>query len=168
MATQQETTGASKEAPPNSEGDVPTQHAAGDPFSGRGPQDTGGITGYSAGNQLFDPGLYAGGGGHSAQDGITARPGGGQALAVPLTASINRISACRTAGDSVCLPRAAGGQIIMVRNAAGTMACQIFAAPGTTDLINGIAGSTGVSLPANGAAMFASPIAGMWFWILSA
>ena len=101
-------------------------------------------------------------------DGITAHAGGGQALAVPLTASINRISACRTAGDSVALPPARGGQIILVRNGAGTMACQVFAAVGANDTINGVAGTTGVTLPAGGAAMFASPSAGMWFWVLSA
>lgn len=122
---------------------------------------------YDRGPQLFDPGLITGGGGMSFQDGITARAGGTRAAAVPLTACINRISVCATAADSVALPPAVGGQQMAVING-GAASAQVFAAPGTSDTINGVAAATGIALAAAGKAQFVSPAPGAWFSILSA
>ena len=137
------------------------------PYGDRGPQDNLGVGAYSSGPQLFDPGLYAGGGGHSYVDGLTAAPGGTQAVALPLTQSINRITTSRTAGDSVALPLAVGGQIIVVRNAAGANAIRVYGAMGSSDLINAQPGSTGLAVAALQTAMFIST-PGRWFSILSA
>jgi hypothetical protein len=136
-------------------------------FANQGPQDQPPTSQYPPGPQLFDPSIIAAGGGHSPADGIVAHAGGGQAAATPLRASISRITTCATAADSVCLPRSAGGQFIVVMNA-GAAACQVFAAPGSSDTINGVAGSTGVSLAAAKSAAFSSPAVGVWFWNLSA
>jgi len=136
-------------------------------FSNRGPQDNPNTSPYPSGPALIDMSLIAGGGGHSATTNITARAGGGQATATPLTAGINRIAVCATAGDSVALPRSVGGQIISVYNG-GAAAMQVFAAVGTSDTINSVAGSTGVSLAAAKGALFCSSAPGSWFWNLSA
>jgi hypothetical protein len=117
---------------------------------------------YDRGPQLFDPGQIV-----SFQNGITATAGGTQAAAFPLTAAFNRIAVCATAADSVGLPRATGGQEITLVNS-GAAATQVFAAPGSTDTINGTAGATGISLAAAGKAQFVSPGPGLWFSILSA
>lgn len=138
-----------------------------DPYANKGPQDVSGVGAYSAGPQLFDPGLYAGGGGHSYADNLTAAPGGTQAVALPLTQSINRITTSRTAGDSVALPLAVGGQIIVVRNAAGANAIRVYGANGSSDLINAQPGSTGLAVASLQTAMFIST-PGRWFSILSA
>lgn len=138
-----------------------------DPYANKGPQDTPGTGAYSPGPQLFDPGLYAGGGGHSWVDNLTAAPGGTQAAALQLTQSINRITTARTAGDSVALPPATGGQIIVVRNAAGANAIRVYGANGSSDLINAQPGSTGIAVASLQTAMFIST-PGRWFSILSA
>jgi hypothetical protein len=139
-----------------------------DPFPNKGPQD-GGTSHpvYSPGPQLFDPALYAFGGGHLAEDGLTAAAGGGQDNALPLAATINRIKWAAAAGDSVALPASTGGQIVGLSNRSG-VAVQVFAAVGSGDTINGVDGAEGVALPAGRAAMFLSPKAGAWFWVLSA
>jgi hypothetical protein len=134
-------------------------------YAEKGPQDVGGTLNYSVGPQLFDPALFANGGGHSAASGITAYAGGGQANATPISAGINRIGTCRTAGDSIGLPRATGGQLLVVLNGTNN-ACQVFAAPGSTDTINGLAGSAGVNLATAKVAMFCSAGPGAWFWLL--
>ena len=138
-----------------------------DPFANKGPQDVASSTPYSVGPQLFDPALYAGGGGHSYVDGLTAAPAaGGQAGALPLTQSINRFATTRFAGDCAALPAATGGQIIVVRNA-GNQNLTVYAANGSSDLINSQPGSTGVTLATMQTAMFCSA-PGRWFWLLSA
>ena len=136
-------------------------------FSNRGPQDQPATSTYPSGPALVDMSVIAAGGGHSAVTNLTARAGGGQGNAVPLIAGINRITVCATAADSVALPKAIGGQIISVYNG-GAAAMQVFAAVGTSDTINGVAGSTGVSLAAAKGAFFCSSAPGSWFWNLSA
>lgn len=136
-------------------------------FQNQGPQDQPATSTYPSGPALIDMSVIAGGGGHSAVTNITARAGGGQANAVPLNAGINRITTCATAADSVALPKATGGQIISVYNG-GAAATQVFAAAGSTDTINAVAGSTGVSLAAAKGAFFCSSAPGSWFWNLSA
>ena len=125
------------------------------------------VTQYSAGPQLFDPGLITGGGGYTYAAGLTATAGGGRANALPLTAGINRVSTVATAADSVALPPAYGGQVVIVVNAAATNAMQVFAAVGTSDTINGVAAATGISLAAGKADSFVS-VPGAWYGNLSA
>lgn len=55
----------------------------------------------------------------SAQSGIVARAGGGQALATPLTAAYNEVDTCVTNNDSVQLPPAIPGLQIVIYNATG-------------------------------------------------
>jgi len=78
---------------------------------------------------------------------LTAHAGGGQTSALPLTATRSYIGAVASANDSVALPLGVAGMSIQVDNE-GANACQVFAANGSTDTINGTAGSTGVSHPA--------------------
>jgi hypothetical protein len=122
---------------------------------------------YDRGPQLFDPGLITGGGGFSAVTGLVAHAGGTRAAALPLTACINHITTCATAADSVSLPVAIGGQELTVINS-GAASAQVFAAPGTSDTINGVAAATGIALAAAGKAQFVSPGPGLWFSVLSA
>jgi hypothetical protein len=65
------------------------------------------------------------------------------------------------------LPPATGGQLMWISNA-GAASTQIFAANGTTDTINGVAGSTGVALAAGKSDVAMSPLAGAWFTVASA
>jgi len=135
-------------------------------FANRGPQDALVASAFSPGQQLFDPMVAAGGGGHSYST-VTATAGGTRGAATRLPASVNRIAVCATAGDSVSLPAATGGQWLGVYNA-GAAACQVFADPPSRDTINGVASATGVSLPAGKSAWFCSAGPGVWFWVLSA
>ena len=75
---------------------------------------------------------------------VTAHAGGGQALAVAITATFTNVSVVATAADSVALPLAVAGQLVFVRNSSAN-SMQVFAANGSTDTINGTAGSTGVA-----------------------
>lgn len=70
------------------------------------------------------------------ETGITAFAGGGQASAIPLTAEINDITVCATAGDSVKLPAAASGLHIYVKNS-GATALAIY--PASNDSIDALA-----------------------------
>lgn len=136
-------------------------------FANRGPQDAAVVSPFSGGQQLFDPTIAAGGGGHSYAGAIIATAGGTRGAAARLSASINRITVCATAGDSVALPPAIGGQWMAVFNA-GAAACQIYADTAGRDTINGVAAGTGVSLAASKGAWFCSAAPGVWFWVLSA
>ncbi len=56
--------------------------------------------------------------------GITANPNSGQGD-TPLTADVNQISICATAGDAVTLPSALGGLTIIIIND-GAQSCDVF------------------------------------------
>jgi hypothetical protein len=107
-----------------------------------------------------------GAGGYSTTNNITARAGGGQATATVLTACLNRVTTVGSAADSVALPAAVGGQCITVINASGT-SMQVFAAVGSSDTINGTAGSTGVAI-AGGKTMEFISFPAVWHGLLSA
>ena len=101
------------------------------------------------------------------QDPVTAHAGGGQALATALTGTFVNIATVTTAGDSVQLPLAVAGQVMFIRNSSATATGpQVFAAVGSTDTINGVAGSTGVAhAPTTGKFYFCtkSAPAGTWY-----
>jgi hypothetical protein len=109
--------------------------------------------------------------GQSAADNITAFAGGGQGGAYQVVSEITRVTVVATAGDSIKLPPAVAGLDLMIINH-GANAMQIFAQSGSTDTIDDIAGTTGVSqMPnstvfyvctLNGGAMV-SGAAGKWY-----
>lgn len=74
---------------------------------------------------------------------ITAKASGTQANATPLDSMINFVTTVASANDAVGLPPAKAGLSVCVSNQ-GANQCQVFAAPGSSDTINGIAAATGV------------------------
>ncbi len=95
-----------------------------------------------------------------AQDTITARAGGGQALATQLTAQTSRISVVATAGDSVKLPASAPGlELLIINHGANPM--QVFGAG--TDTIDDVATATGVSQMQNSLVIYTCTTAGAWY-----
>jgi hypothetical protein len=83
---------------------------------------------------------------HTAQTGVTAYAGGGQANATAITSSYCVVSTVATAGDSVKLPSAAAGLKVTVFNEDSTDALDLF--PNTSDNIDGAGVDTAVSLAA--------------------
>lgn len=74
---------------------------------------------------------------------VTARAGGGKALATPLLYGLNRITVCATGADSVLLPAAVdGAEVVIIHD--GAAAAQVFGQG--TDTVDGIATATGVAL----------------------
>jgi hypothetical protein len=127
---------------------------------------TGRSVNFNTGVGLFDISQMASGNGWSAAT-ITARAGGGQAAATPIRSALTLIAVCATAADSVQLPPAVGGQFLLVSNG-GAASSQLFAFPGLTDTINGVANGTGIALAAGKSILLFSPLAGAWFGVLSA
>lgn len=101
------------------------------------------------------------GSGYLSSPALTAKAGGGQTNATPLPNLMHRVTVVGTANDSVALIPAIAGMFTFVNNSDATDALQIFA--NGTDTINGIAGSTGISLPAGQSLLFFSPANGVWF-----
>lgn len=98
---------------------------------------------------------------------ITAHAGGTQAAAFQLAGSTRyRVTTVGSAGDSVALPLAAS-QALVVINASGT-SMNIYAFNGSSDTINGTAGSTPVALAGGKTIEFLSAGAGVWNTLLSA
>lgn len=90
----------------------------------------------------------------------SAFAGGGQTSATLLTTSLNHITVCATALDSVKLPTSSVGMIIRVVNdTANTV--QVFGSGTTT--INNVATAVGVPLAAGKAANFYAVTAAKWF-----
>jgi hypothetical protein len=104
-------------------------------------------------------------GGLSRESGITATPGGTKAAARVLKRSINIITVCATAADSVLLPKAIAGSVLFLTNA-GAASAQVFGKG--TDTINGVATATGVAQGAGLSAVYVCAVSGAWFRILSA
>lgn len=101
-----------------------------------------------------------------ATDAITAHAGGGQAGAVPLTTTVNRVTTVGTAADSVLLPAAKAGLFCVVSNMAALNSMDVF--PATGDLINALAANAAFAVAADKTAMFFSPADGVWVAILTA
>ncbi len=96
---------------------------------------------------------------HKASNAITAFATGGQSSATALTSTINSITVCATAADSVKLPTATAGSIIQVSNL-GAAYANVF--PATGDLIDALAANAAVSLPVGGGIIFTCAITGSW------
>jgi hypothetical protein len=103
---------------------------------------------------------------YSARGGITARAGGGQANAVALIHSFNRVSTVATAADSVKLPAAKAGASLIIFNKAATNSMNVF--PNTGDAINALSANAAYALAATKGAMFVCCVDGTWDTILTA
>jgi hypothetical protein len=97
--------------------------------------------------------------------GITAFAGGGQASAVLLTTSYNRVSTVASAGDSVKLPAALPGSRVYVFNKSAT-SMNLF--PSTGDNINALADDAAFAMAAGAEAIFLCMVSGTWDTILGA
>lgn len=96
--------------------------------------------------------------------GMTALAGGGQTNASQIDSMYCVFSTVGSANDSAQLPAATAnrnGLSIGVVNA-GTKPMQVYAQHGTTDTINGIAGSTGVSQMPNSVVYYSTGTTGQW------
>jgi hypothetical protein len=96
--------------------------------------------------------------------GVTARAGGGQALATVLksTTSFHEVTTVATAADSVALPRLAtgSGDVHMVKNSAAVNSMQLFGQG--TDTIDGVATGTGVAIGAGKSRFCVDAAPGKW------
>jgi hypothetical protein len=97
---------------------------------------------------------------------ITAFATGGQANAVLLTATINRVTTVGTAADSVKLPAATAGSRVIVFNKAATNSLNVF--PSTGDNINALAANAAYALAVTKGAEFICTVNGTWDTILTA
>jgi hypothetical protein len=95
----------------------------------------------------------------TAQTGITAAVGGGQANATQLSAAFNRVTTVATAGNSVRLPAALPGASLVVTNATAT-SMNVF--PQTGGVINTLSPNTAFAMAANVTVMFVCSVAGTW------
>lgn len=93
----------------------------------------------------------------SAQNGLVAFAGGGQAGATAITTQTTRVTTVATFGDSVKLPPAVAGLELIVINT-GVSMLAVFGAG--TDLVNNQAS---INQPPNSIDVYACPIAGQWF-----
>lgn len=94
-----------------------------------------------------------------ATNAITAFATGGQASATALASTINSITTCATAGDSVKLPAAVAGKMIQVSNL-GAAYANVF--PQTGELIDALSANAAVSLPVGASLIFTCAVAGSW------
>lgn len=99
-------------------------------------------------------------------DTITAKAGGGQALATQLVTLMNRVTVVASANDSVKLPVAVGGITSLVVVNASANALAVF--PSTGDQINGAGANIVFSLAAGKTATFNAAGALNWHGVLSA
>lgn len=96
---------------------------------------------------------------------LTAKAGGGQSSATPVSTCINRYTTVASANDSTTLPLAAGGMQINFANA-GANAMNVF--PNTGDVINALAANAAFAVPTGKNVTFSSAGAGFWHAVLSA
>lgn len=97
----------------------------------------------------------------STSDALTAHAGGGQASALLLTSSINRVTVVATAGDSVRLPAAQPGMKIYIINSDSSDSMDVF--PATGETINAVAANGAFAMAAGARNQFVCPVAGKWF-----
>ncbi len=92
-------------------------------------------------------------------DNLTAKAGGGQSGATPITTSIARFTTVATANDSAVLPAAVAGMEAFVINS-GAAALAVFAPSGQS--MNGTLNGS-ASVPAGKSASFISASDGNWY-----
>lgn len=102
----------------------------------------------------------------SAETGLTAFAGGGQASATPLQWGANRVTTVATGGDSVLLPPAVQGLCVVVCNAAAANSMNVF--PRSGESINALAADAAFAMASNKAALFVCMATGVWNSILTA
>jgi hypothetical protein len=103
---------------------------------------------------------------------ITAGTTRTQAGATPITEDIVTVNTSTTAtagtnvGDGVALPQVGSGtdKVFLINNTANPI--MVYGFNGSSDTINGIAGSTGVAIPPQGAATFIEASPGSWACLL--
>jgi hypothetical protein len=98
--------------------------------------------------------------------GITAYAGGGQANAVQLVGTFNRVGIVGTANDSVKLPVAKEGSWLVVFNKAAANSLNIF--PSTGDKVNALSVNAAYALAVTKGALFVCVTEGTWDTILTA
>lgn len=113
---------------------------------------------------------------NSQTDTITAFAGGGQASAVLLDSSYNRVTTVATAADSVKLPTCQAGasntgglsntigMMVWVTNAAAANSMNVF--PQSGQAINALANDAAYAMAANKTAGFICGTAGKWYSVL--
>jgi hypothetical protein len=94
-------------------------------------------------------------------DGLTAKASGTQANATLCSHMVNRVTTVANIADAVQLPPARAGHEVCLINT-GANAMQVFSYNGTSDTINGVAGSTGLSQQASSAVFYVCPKDGVW------
>lgn len=97
---------------------------------------------------------------------VTAKAGGGQSIATPLTTVLTRVGIVATAGDSVTLPAAVAGMQVIIANASTTNNINIF--PNNNDTINALGANAAFASAAGKNVSFYCMIPGFWHAILSA
>lgn len=102
----------------------------------------------------------------STANAITAYSGGGQANAVALTATYNRVTTVAAAGDSVKLPAAKAGSRVVVFNKAATNSMNVF--PSTGDAVNALSANAAYAVAATKGVEFVCCVDGTWDTILTA
>ena len=104
--------------------------------------------------------------GGSTANAITAAAGGGQANAVLLSSTYNRVTTVATAADSVKLPAAKAGSRFYVFNKAAANSLDVF--PSTGDNINALAANAAYALAVTKGVGFYCMVDGTWDTILTA
>lgn len=102
---------------------------------------------------------------YAATTGLTAKAGGGQSGATPLTGNINRVTVCATLNDSALLPSAIVGRRVSVYNA-GAAGLNVF--PATGESINSGSANAAFAVASTKSAIFECVATGLWNATLSA
>lgn len=96
----------------------------------------------------------------------TAKAGGGQSPATPITTVLTRIAVVATAADSITLPVAVPGMQVTIANAAAVNSANVF--PNTGDTINSLGANAAFAVAAGKNVSFYCMVVGYWHAILSA
>ena len=92
---------------------------------------------------------------------LTAHAGGTQALATQLVNGLNEVGTTATNNDSVQLPLALPGTVVFVANS-GAATLAVYSRYGSSDTIDGTAGSTGTTQTTGVDNLYFCAAAGRW------